>query len=93
MRGTSQAQSYSENNGGVVCIDESLLSTLCRSNVIPVTSAATTVTRRGLRVAASIMPNGMGMMIEKREGDREISKENEREREREKERESGCCSS
>lgn len=44
------------NNGGVVRIDESLLSTLCRSNVIPLTSATTTAaTRRGLRVAPSVV--------------------------------------
>lgn len=43
------------NNGGVVRIDENLLSTLCKFNVIPVTSATTTPARRGLRVASSIV--------------------------------------
>lgn len=44
-----------------MCIDESLLSTLCRSNVIPVTSATTTAMRRGLRVAPNVaLPAGGG---------------------------------
>lgn len=40
-------QSYGKNNGSVVRIDESLLSTLCRSNVISVTPATTARAQSG----------------------------------------------
>lgn len=47
--GAARDQSHCKNNGGVVCIDESLPSTLCRFNVIPVTSAMTTGTESGFQ--------------------------------------------
>lgn len=65
--GAAQDQSYNRNNGGVVCIDESLLSTLCRSNVIPATpttaatraeSASPRLFRRGEGKSGAVTLNG-----------------------------------
>lgn len=71
---TRRDQSCSKNNGDAVCIDESLLPTLCGSNVIPVTPPMTTKRRKRTSwraesgPGAALQPRGTVILNGRNEG-------------------------